>query len=123
MADANIAMTTFTTGAVTVAALNWLKSSPYFPWITKEKNTLVRALSVVAAIGTSAGIGHVWNSADHSLVISGLTLPNVVGFLWAAVKQFAMNETVFQVTKKPPTNVEQADAVNANVAVVNPPKP
>jgi hypothetical protein len=120
MADANIAMTTFTTGALTVAALNWLKQSPWFPWITKERNTLVRILSIVAATASSAGIGHIWNSADHSLVISGLTLPNVVGFAWAAVKQFAMNETLFQVTKKPPTNVEQADSVSANVAVINP---
>ena len=122
MADANIAMTTFTTGALTVAGLNWLKASPWFPWITKERNTLVRILSIVAATASSAGIGHIWNASDHSLIISGLTLPNVVGFVWAATKQFAMNETLFQVTKKPPTNVEQAKEVNANVAVLQAPK-
>lgn len=124
MADSNIALTTFTTGALTVAALNWLKGSQYFPWITKEKTTLLRWLSAVAAVAASAGIGHVWNAADHSITISGLTLPNIVTFAWGAIKQFAMNETLFQVTKKPPTNIEQAGEVKANVAVLGgaPPK-
>ena len=84
---------------------------------------MVRMLSVVAAVAASAGIGHVWNAADHSITISGLTLPNVVTFAWSAIKQFTMNETLFQVTKKPPTNVEQAGEVKANVAVLEAPKP
>jgi predicted membrane protein len=100
MADSNIALTTFTTGAMTVAALNWLKSSPYFPWITKEKTTLLRFLSAAAAVASGAGIQHVWNPTDHSLVISGLTVTNVALFFWAIGKQFAMNETIFQVTKR-----------------------
>lgn len=99
MADANVALTTFTTGAMTVAALNWIKQSPYFPWITKEKTTLLRILSALAATASGVGISHVWNSADHSLVISGITISNVAMFFWAILKQFTMNETLFQVTK------------------------
>lgn len=99
MADSNIALTAFTTSAMTVAALNWLKGSKYFPWITREKATLLRVLSAGASVAAGVGIGHVWNAADHSLVISGLTLSNVARFSWAIVRQFAMNETIFQATK------------------------
>ncbi len=99
MADANVAVTGFTTSAITVAFINWLKGSKYFPWITREKNTLLRVISILAAVGASAGIGYVWNSTDHSLVISGLTLSNVGLFLWACMKQFVMNETIFHATK------------------------
>jgi hypothetical protein len=100
MADSNIALTTFTTGAMTVAALNWVKASPWFPWITKEKTTLLRLLSAVAATASGVGISHVWNSADHSLIISGITTTNVALFFWAILKQFAMNETLYQTTKR-----------------------
>jgi hypothetical protein len=99
MADANVALTTFTTGALTVAALNWLKGSEYFPWITRQSTTLLRVLSAAAAVASGAGIQHIWNGTDHSLVITGITVPNVAGFVWAIVKQFTMNETLFQVTK------------------------
>jgi hypothetical protein len=115
MADANVALTTFTTSAMTVAAINWLKASKYFPWITKEKVTLLRFLSIGAAVASGAGIGHVWNPTDHSLVISGLTVTNGALFLWAIVKQFTMNETIFQATK-PSSNPAVVEAVAPEAA-------
>jgi hypothetical protein len=100
LADSNIALTTFTTGAITVAVLNWIKTSPWFPWITREKTILLRLLSSCAAVASGVGIQHVWNAADHQLIISGLTVTNLAMFFWAAAKQFAMNETIFQSTKR-----------------------
>jgi hypothetical protein len=116
MADANVLLTTFTISGVTVAAINWVKRSKYFPWITKEKTTLLRFMSIAAAAASGVGIGHVWNAADHSLVISGLTVANLWAFLWAIVKTFTMNETIFQATK-PASNPAVVEAVAPKAAV------
>ncbi|MGC2234270.1 MAG: hypothetical protein WBA09_22405 [Candidatus Acidiferrum sp.] len=116
MADANVLLTTFTVSGITVAAINWLKRSEYFPWITKEKTTLLRGMSIVVAAASGVGIQHVWNSADHSLIISGLTGANMVAFLWAIIKTFTMNETIFQATK-PASNPAVVEAVAPASAV------
>ena len=121
MADANLVLTQFTTSALIVAAINWLKASKYFPWITKEKTALLRMMSIAAATATSVGIGHVWNSADHSLLITGITWAAVFAFFWALIKSFVMNETIFQATK--PTSdpaVVQAVAPEAAPPVTKP---
>jgi hypothetical protein len=110
MADANVLLTSFTISGITVAALNWLKRSKYFPWITKEKVWLLRILSAVAATASGVGITHVWNSADHSILIAGLTATNLWAFAWAVTKQFTMNETIFQATK-PTSNPAVVEAV------------
>jgi hypothetical protein len=116
MADANVVMTTFTASAITVAAINWLKRSKAFPWITKEKIWLLRVMSAAAATASGVGINHVWNAADHSLVISGLTMANLGLFAWAVVKQFVANETIFQATK-PQSNPAFVAAVAPAVAI------
>lgn len=115
MADANVALTTFTTSAITVGILNWIKHSKYFPWITREKTTLLRVLSIAASLATGVGIQHVWNSTDHSLLISGLTGTNIAAFAWAVVKQFTANETIFQMTK-PSSNPAVVEAVAPEAA-------
>jgi hypothetical protein len=116
MADANVLLTSFTISGITVAAINWLKRSKYFPWITKEKVALIRVLSVVVATATGVGITHVWSGADHSILIGGLTLANLWAFLWAITKQFTMNETIFQATK-PTSNPAVVEAVAPAAAV------
>jgi hypothetical protein len=116
MADANVLLTSFTISGITVAALNWLKRSKYFPWITKEKVWLLRLFSAAAATASGVGITHVWSSADHSILIGGLTLANLWAFLWAITKQFTMNETIFQATK-PTSNPAVVEAVAPEAAV------
>lgn len=104
MAAENLVLTQFTMSAIIVTVINWLKASRYFPWITKEKTTLLRLLSVLGAAATSVGITWAWNPAAHSMTITGLTLTAVLMLLWTVVKSFAMNEVVFQATKKNGTN-------------------
>jgi len=98
--DANLAMTHFTIGAVTVAALQWVKASPWFPWIVKGKTTLLRFLSALAAAGVSVGIGYTWNPEAHSLTITGLTLGGIAIAFWAWLKQFAVQEFMYRATKQ-----------------------
>jgi len=117
MADANVAMTHFTIGAVTVAALQWLKSSSWFPWIQAGQTYLLRAISALAAAGTAVGIGYTWNAHDHSLTITGLTLAGIAFAFWAWLKQFAVQEFMYRATK-PPSTV--APAVLVGVRGVKP---
>jgi hypothetical protein len=115
MADSNVLLTSFTISGITVAAINWLKRSKYFPWITKEKVWLLRVLSAVVATASSVGITHVWNSTDHSILISNLTVATLWAFAWALTKQFTMNETIFQATK-PTSNPAVVEAVAPEAA-------
>jgi hypothetical protein len=97
--DANIAMTHFTIGAVTVAALQWVKSSKWFPWIQAGQTKLLRALSALVAAAAAVGIGYTWNAHDHSLTITGLTLSGIAIAFWAWLKQFAVQEFMYRATK------------------------
>jgi hypothetical protein len=125
MADANIVLSTFTSSAVSVAFINWMKASKYFPWITKEKTTLLRILSIVAASASGVGINYLWNPVDHSIVVSGLTLANGGALLWALLRHFAMNETIFQATKpqRSQAQVAAAEAVAKNMKADTSSKP
>jgi hypothetical protein len=111
MADSNVLLTSLTMSGISVAVINWIKGSKYFPWITKEKIWLLRIISIAAATASGVGINHVWNPVDHSILISGLTTANLLAFAWAITKQFTMNEMVFQGTK-----ASSAPAVVAAVA-------
>src|SRR5208337_605218 len=112
----NLALTQFTVSAIVVTVINWLKASQYFPWITKEKTTLLRLLSVLGAAATSVGITWAWNPAMHSLTITGITLTAVLMLLWTTVKSFAMNEVLFQATKKNGSNGVKVAASASPVA-------
>lgn len=94
----NVAMTHFTLGAVTVAAIQWLKSSSWFPWITAGKTNLIRFVSAMAAAGSAVGISYTWNPTDHSLTIVGLTLTGMVTAGYAWLKQFAVQEFMYRAT-------------------------
>jgi hypothetical protein len=99
MAAENVAITTVTMSGITVAFINWLKASPYMPWVTKEKVALLRALSVIGAALTSVGIAWVWNPDAHSLTITGLSLAAIGTFGYSALKSFVMQEIIYHSTK------------------------
>jgi hypothetical protein len=111
--DANIAMTHFTIGAVTVAALQWLKSSPWFPWIQAGQTKLLRFISALAAAGTAVGIGYTWNAVDHSLTITGLTLTGIAFAFWAWLKQFAVQEFMYRATRPATQSANPSVTVSA----------
>lgn len=93
--DANIAITQFTTGALTVAAMNWLKGQPWFP----GKAKLNRSVAAFVAFCTSLGVHFVWNGTEHSLLITGLTLSVIAGTVYHWASQMATQEVIYQATK------------------------
>ena len=99
MAVENVALTSVTISGITVAAIEWLKRSKMFPWITKEKVVLLRVLSCIGTAAAAVGISYQWNATDHTLTIAGLTLSGIVGLSWAWIKQFTLTEIVYQTTK------------------------
>ena len=100
MADANLAITHVTTAGVVVFIINWLKKSPYFPWITAQNTRILRALAVVGAGAAGLGIHYVWNPSDHSLVITGLSLAGILTAAGIWLKSFVTQEIIYQSTSK-----------------------
>lgn len=101
MEATNVVMTHVTGAGISVALINALKNSKYFPWVTQEKTNILRALAVASSAITAAGIHYTWNPHARELIF---TLPTVAG-LWAFgvgwVKSFIMQEITYQVTRKP----------------------
>jgi hypothetical protein len=101
MAVENIVVTHVTTAAVSVAFINWLKKSPWFPWITQERTNAMRVVAyVTAGIGT-IGIRYAWNPSTRVLSFDIPTLSAMLGLLVAYVKGFAFQELAYQSTKRP----------------------
>jgi len=113
-------MTHIGTAAVSVALINWLKKSPWFPWITQEKSKVMRIVAIVTAgIGT-VGITYTWNPATRDVLFHIPTLAALVHGVGTYVQSFAMQELSYQATKRP-NLAELAKAVIA--AVQSPVKP
>jgi len=100
MAAENVVVSTVTAAAVSVAVINWLKASPYFPWITQEKANLMRVLAVLSSGIGAIGIHYVWDPAAHSVLFTGLSLGGIFTGLIAWVKSFAVQELAYQATRK-----------------------
>ena len=96
--DSNIAITQFTTSALTVGALQWLKAQPWFPLVSEGKATLNRIVAAFVAFCTSLGVHFVWNGAEHTLVISGLTIGTIAVSLYHWLSQMATQEVIYQAT-------------------------
>jgi hypothetical protein len=88
--------TQITAGAVSVFIIQRMKSWSALPWITHWTPMVNRAVAIVSAFLTAVGIHIAYSSVDHTLVISGLTLTGVLGMLWVWIKQFALQEYVYQ---------------------------
>lgn len=100
--DASIGLTSFTSAAIVVWAMNKLKAASWFPLIQKDAKVLNRAFSAVTAFAVSLGIHYTWTAnpdGTHQLL---LQIPTIAGLLlafWHALNQFALQETIHQVTK------------------------
>ena len=111
----SIGVTHITTAAVSVAFIQWLKRSSWFPWFTAEKAKLARVIAfVTAGIGT-IGIAWAWDPATRSISFHIPTLAVMFGMAIAYAKSFIMQELTYQATK--PTNT--VELVKAVVAALN----
>jgi hypothetical protein len=112
----SVVMTHIGTAGVSVALINWLKNSSYFPWITQEKSRVMRAVALVtAAIGT-IGIAYTWEPTGRVLSFTIPTFGAVLAGASAYIKSFVVQELTYQMTKRP--NI--ADIAKAVISAINP---
>src|SRR5277367_3179385 len=88
--------TQITAGAVSVFIIQKLKGWSALPWISHWTPMVNRAVAIISAFLTAVGIHIAYSSVDHTLVISGLTLTLGLGMVWVWIKQFALQEYVYQ---------------------------
>lgn len=84
-------MSLFSSGALVVFLLQWVKKSKYAPFITAETAKLNRAVAWLAAGGAAIGIRATFDPQAHSLLITGLSL----GAVWHGAAQW-MHSIVMQ---------------------------
>ena len=116
--DANILGTQITVGAITVAFINWLKTTSIFPSFVRGKTWLVRSVSLVISFAAGLGIHTAWTPAPdgtHTLAITGLALMPILGSLWVVIKQYAITELAYHGTK-PASNPQLVAALAPAVA-------
>lgn len=99
MAD-SIVVTHVATAAASVAFINWLKASPYFPWITQEKANLLRILAVLTSGIGALGIHYTWDPVAHSVTFTGLSFAAIFVAVIAWAKSFFIQEVTYQATRK-----------------------
>lgn len=88
--------TQITASAMAVAIIQRLKSWKAIPWISHVTPVVNRAVAIVASFLTAVGVHVAYSSVEHTVVISGLTLTGILGMAWVWIKQFALQEYVYQ---------------------------
>jgi hypothetical protein len=102
----NAVATQVTVSGIVVAAIQWLKSSKLFPWITAETATLNRIIGVVAAVATSVGVHITWNHGNlpgsYMVGVTGLTLMGILTGAFDVLKSLVFQEIIYRSTKTVP---------------------
>jgi hypothetical protein len=102
-----------TVSAITVAAIQWLKKSSWFPWLSDTSSKLaLRGTSLLTAFAAAAGIHFTFSAEAGTLAVSGLTVATILPALWAWLKSMVFNELIFQAAVKAPGNAAQASKVS-----------
>jgi hypothetical protein len=92
----------FTIALISTYALQWLKETKFFPWLTTETQALNRAVSLVIAFLASAGILVGFDHTAGVLTISGLTAANLLHAASRFVQQWAMQQAAYKGLVMPP---------------------
>lgn len=98
--ESSIVISHVTAAGIVVGAINWLKGSQYFPWVTAEKTKLLRVLAIVGAALGAGGISYAWDPSHRILSFQLPTLVAMGGFLVAWVKSFIVQEITYQATNQ-----------------------
>ena len=91
----NETMSHFTTAAVVVYALQWLKRSSLVSFITADTVTLNRWAGVVLAAASAVGVEAVYSSAEGTLLITGLSLAGIAQGVWHFLNQYALQQITY----------------------------
>jgi hypothetical protein len=70
--------------------LQFLKSRTWLPFLNQNSTVLNHAVLAVTSAAGAIGVNAAWNSAEHSLTITGLSMVSVAAGLWVWAKQYAI---------------------------------
>lgn len=101
----SLGLTHFTSAAIVVYIINKLKSATWFPLLQKDWTAINRGFSVVMAGLVSIGISYTWTrnpGGTHQLVLAIPTLATLAFGVWHWLNQYALQETLHQLTKPKP---------------------
>ena len=80
-------------------ALNWLKQSSWFPWITAETEKLNRLVMIAGAGLATLGISVHCDWTNHNCLVSGLDAHTVIAGFWMWCQQIAITHGWYRATK------------------------
>jgi hypothetical protein len=84
----------FTSGAMAVYAIEWLKGKSWCPWITADTKTLNRFISGAAAALAVMGISWSYDpSVGGTITLPALSL--LLTGVWEWLKQFSLQQVLF----------------------------
>lgn len=121
--DSSIVMTHITAAGASVALINYLKKSPYFPWITKEKAKLLRVVAVITSALGAVGVHYTWHPEARQLIWTLPTVAQMATFGATWVKNFITQELVYQGTSKNGVDLTALKAMLAQAATPPAAKP
>lgn len=96
--SANVALTTFTSSAIVVYAMQRLKEAKWFPLVQADRARLNRLFSIAAAAIGAMSVSWVWDPSVRSITIHVPTLWTAIVGLWHWLNHYAMQETIYQAT-------------------------
>jgi hypothetical protein len=97
----NPAIDQLTISAVVVMIVQWLKNTKWVPFMQAHTDTLNRVVAWGAAAGTALGMHLAYDSASHTLTISGLALATIAHGGWDWIKSIAVQELIYKGVLKP----------------------
>lgn len=98
----NILASQATIAALTTYAIQWVKRSPYFPWLTTETQSINRWISGLVAVCSGLGIFLTWDHSAGILTITGLTLTNLLHAGSKVVEQWVIQHAAYKTLVAPP---------------------
>ena len=91
---------------ILVCLLQWLKGSPWFPWLSARTDTINRVLAIAVAFLTSVGfqisMTGTWTSGG-TLVIQIPAATAVLSVILHTASQSGFQELFYKLAVKPPT--------------------
>lgn len=74
---------------------NFLKQQTWFPLISYNSAKMNHIFAIIAAGAATVGIHFTFNSADHSLMITGLSAATIGTAAWHWLQQYILSKTAY----------------------------
>lgn len=90
------ASTVLTSSALIAYAIEALKRSKWFPWLSQQSARANHIASVVLTFVASIGIGYKFDSEQHTLAFTNVCLMCVLHGMWAWAKSYVATKVIYQ---------------------------